>query len=83
MLPNCSRITLGSIWCAPWLLPDYSRHALPCSRYDPGCSGSQKQREVGPKMEREGLEASAENNYSSMVVNETKVYGRRRGKPGI
>ena len=49
------------------ITPDCSRHTPPCSEFDPGFSGSKKWRWVGPETERESLEDSVENMYSSSM----------------
>ena len=70
ILPGCAPKLLwdySRIALAP--LPDCSRHTLPCSGYAPGCSGSLRRCEVGPKMEREeGLEAFAEMYHNSITT---------------
>ena len=59
-LQDHSRIT-------PAQFPERSGHASPCSGYAPGGSGSQKQREVGPKTERASVGIFAENIYNSII----------------
>lgn len=60
MLPYYSRITLARF-------PDRSGHALPCPGNAPGCSGSKKRSGIGPKMEWENLQVSAEMLYIMLI----------------
>lgn len=67
LLQDHSRIT-------PAWFPDHSGHTSPCSRYAPGGSESQKQREVGLKMERASLEISAANYHNSIHTEYIHTY---------